>query len=220
MNRQGLVITFFTFLFLTSIVAMTYAVKENLVLHDHNKKWGLGVARIGERFDQVEDGLLSLAEKVGGLEAEHDHNYFQVSFSLPRASQQALFEGRAADFNRFVRRFSNALDFNLNGGDYDLDAFFFWESDVNFGQRLHGFRDENAFYISPRIPAFDAYLVEVRLLGQDFNNLSSSLVECSDCNAPIGLRVVVKDDNGETVESFVHANLDAFNHLRAIHRHI
>ena len=216
MNRQGLLITFFTFIFLSSIVAMTYEVKSNLIQHDHNKKWGLGIARIGDSFDQIEDGLLSLAEKVGGLEVECDYNYLQVSFSLPRASQQSLYQSRAADFNRFVRRFNSPLDFNFNGEAFDLDTFSFWESDVNFGQRLESFRDENAFYISPRIPLFDSYQVELRLLGQDFNGLSYSLTECSDCNVAIGLRVEVKDENGETVDSFAHSNLDAFNYSEVL----
>ena len=216
MNAKGLLATFFTFLFLLSLVSMSQMIKEDKILIDDNRKYGLSLVKTTWRFNQVRDASLELMGNVGKISFTHDSNWARFSFSLPRTSQQALFERRLADFNRFVRKYPDTTDLNINGGKFDLTTLSLRELDFNFSQKLGAARDENAAFITPYAPDFNSYLVEVRLLGQDFSSLSAGYTPCSDCNSPIGLRVYVRDDNGEVMGSFVHDNLDAFNYSQVI----
>lgn len=216
MNAKGLLATFFTFLFLVSLISMSQQIKEDKTLIDDNRKYGLSLVKTVGRFDQVADATLSLMENVGKVSFAHDSNWVRFSFRLPRTTEQTLYEQRLSDLNRFMGKYPDTMDFNLNGGKFELTTLAMWELDFNFTQKLGQARDENAAFITPQIPDFNSYLVEIRLLGQDFSSLSSGYTPCSDCNAPIGLRVYVKDDNGETVGSFVHDNLDAFNYSQVI----
>jgi hypothetical protein len=216
MNSKGLLATFFTFLFLISLLSMSQHIKENKILIDDNRKYGLSLVKTTERFDQVLEGSLALMENVGKLSFSHDSNRARFSFSLPRTAEQALYEQRLSDFNQFVRKYPDTLDFNLNGGKFDLTTLSMWELDINFTQKMGPARDENAAFITPRIPDFNSYLVEIRLTGQDFTSLSSTVTNCSDCSSPIGLQVYVKDENGEVVDSFNNGNLDSFNYSEVI----
>jgi hypothetical protein len=216
MNRTGLLVTFFTFLFLASLIGMSFTIKEHQTYIESTRKYGLSISRTGERFDQVEDAMLSLMENVGRVSFDRDFNFARFSFSLPRTQAQSLYESRLADLNRFVKKYPDSFDFNLNGGLVDLTTFSLWKNDVNFTQKLGASRDENAAFIVPHLPDFNYFLVEIRLTGQDFNHLSYSVTDCSNCSAPIGLRVIVKDENGSIVETYDHGNLDAFNHSEVL----
>jgi len=216
MNRKAFVLSFMVFLFALIIILLVASSRElRTTLRDDYKYVSL-IDRVSTNYDYTEDLFLDLYEKVGNTKIYSDSNKAVFSLRLPDKQSKDNYDLNAVSLRNFILQDTEALSYSINLLNADLTTLNIHPFDINFSQAdINNVRDNNSVFFSPSGIEFRKYFVEIKLLNQDFNELTASISSCGSCFFKIELDLEVRDANNAIVSTFSDTDIDA-NSLSSI----
>lgn len=204
MNNRGVFITLIVFLLSTSIVALSQSIRHNFNELEENQKYVAMIDRVSYKYENIQDNIFEIIENTSGIDFNAGETSITFTEKLPNARSLDEMEVSIGAYKKFVDEHRDGLDININIDEMDLSTFTIMPYDINYSHADapgRGHRQNNTIYYEPSSLDFNAYVVEVILQNQTYDEVEED-IDYADLAGEQGVNLLLIVRNSVKIEEF------------------
>ncbi|MFH1545649.1 MAG: hypothetical protein ABIE23_06220 [archaeon] len=204
MNNKGVFITLTIFLLAAGVLALSQSIRHNFNELEGNNKYVVMTDRVGYKYENIQDNIFDIIENISGIDFNIGEKSITFTEELPNARSLDAMEISIGAYKKFVEEHKDGLDINMNITDFDLSTFTIMPYDINYSHADapgRGNRHNNTIYYEPSSLDFNAYVVEVILQNQTYDEVEED-IDYADMAGEQGVNLLLIVRNSVKIEEF------------------